>query len=218
MFRANKVNKVNKVNKANKVNKVNKLKFYLITFLTISLTISLLLNNNMLYSYALDYPCKGILWGYVLSNGYAVKGYDIILQDVRTGRILDKRTTDDNGVYVFWLYKNHGGVYNISVDTKVMRSCNYNGATGTGSAIGGSVSLVENRAVRMDLDIAGTKFFETRNQQSVGYICYITSTGGCYHALGCQYLQESCIPMPYDYVVWAGYEPCKVCLPGMCKE
>lgn len=153
-------------------------------------------------------PCKYIIWGYILSNGYPVKGYDVILQDVRAGAV-DRFTTGSSGLYIFRLYSG-GGNYNVTVDMR-MNPSGYHGS-GTSSAIGGTVTVVDYRAVRMDLDISGSKFLKTRNEQSVGYICYITETGNLYHAINCQYLWDSCISVPYDFIINEGYEPCTECL------
>lgn len=44
-------------------------------------------------------------------------------------------------------------------------------------------------------------------------IVHVTNTGKKYHAVGCRYLVESCIPITLAEATWRGYGRCKVCKP-----
>ncbi len=199
------------------VNPFVKSLFIFISFISFISLMIMFLSATSTPILSANYPCKHILWGYILSNGYAVEGYTVVLQDIRTCRVIDKTTTKSDGSYIFWLFNSPGGTYNVSVDAKVIAASNYTGS-GTSSAIGGSVTVVEGRAVRMDLDMAGNKFLTTRNQQSTGYICYLSDKDDYYHCLSCKYFKHNggnaeCYPMPYDYVLYGlGMDACPYCL------
>jgi hypothetical protein len=45
------------------------------------------------------------------------------------------------------------------------------------------------------------------------YTVYITKTGSCYHAYGCQYLRGSSIPISRTEAEEQGYRACSVCKP-----
>jgi hypothetical protein len=149
-----------------------------------------------------------IIWGYVCNLDKPYSGMTVILSDVRAGKIVDTTISDRDGVYMFWLYEG-GGNYNVSIDSKVM---NYASSYGTASALGGTVTVKAGMASRLDLDLNANYMLENKTEQSVDYFCYITKTGNMYHALGCYYLNESCLARPYPYVLWKGYKPCSECL------
>lgn len=44
-------------------------------------------------------------------------------------------------------------------------------------------------------------------------IVYITETGTKYHAWGCQYLDDSAIPISKEEAIEQGYTACSVCKP-----
>jgi hypothetical protein len=150
-----------------------------------------------------------IIWGYVCNMDSPCPGVNVVLTDVRSSRA-SETTSDSDGIYMFWLPQSSGGNYNVSIaGAKII---GYSSGSGTASSLGATVIVTKGMASRLDIDYNEKFMAKNRTEQSTNYICYVTKTGGCYHAYGCKYLYESCIPLPYGYALWKGYKPCSECL------
>lgn len=180
----------------------NKLRITLITiFLTLIITIQ-----------CQAAQVQYIIWGYTSNLESITSGVRVILTDVRGGKIVGDTYSDNDGVYMFWLYEGSGGYYNVSISGH-----NYSNTNGTASSLGATVLVEKGYASRLDLDYNPSVMMRFKTEQSKDYFCYITKTGNRYHKSGCSYLWDSCLARPLAYVCWKHYKPCEECLPGFCS-
>lgn len=170
------------------------------------LTLSLLL---ILTSSVFAGPCTNIIWGVITDNGNPVEGVTVVFQEVRMATVIDKGVTDKSGIYIILSRGNLSGNYSIAVDLGHYNSTNYRQTTGT---IGTTISVIPNRAMRQDLDINTFKSNKI-TKATEDAIVYVTETGADYHQYGCQYLGESCIPVPWALANYWKLLPCSVCKP-----
>ena len=59
----------------------------------------------------------------------------------------------------------------------------------------------------------GSTAVSVQPAEKQSYTVYITKTGKKYHADGCRYLSQSCIPVDLDELDTKKYAPCSVCEP-----
>jgi hypothetical protein len=169
------------------------------------LTLSLLL---ILTSSVFAGPCTNIIWGVVSDiNGNAVKDAIIILQDVRTSIVIDRAKTDSSGIYLIWSQGNLVGNYSIALEQGT-----YSSMAGVTNSIGNTVCLIKGKAIRQDLNTDRAINNKMERDTQGDYIVYVTKTGNMYHLYGCQYLEESCIPVPFNLAYYWKYTPCSECI------
>jgi len=136
-----------------------------------------------------------MVWGYVLdSEGHGIKNITVTLDEVRTANRQTTQTNDD-GLYLFNFYEESSGNVNV-------------GATQGGSK---TVTLKTDKSIRQDFDYNTGFGLNLPPEELESHIVYITDYGTKYHKYGCQYLWDSCIPMPYYLVRGNNYEPCSEC-------
>jgi hypothetical protein len=153
-------------------------------------------------------PCTNIVWGVVSDiNGNAVKDAIIILQDVRTSIVIDRAKTDSSGIYLIWSQGNLAGNYSIALEQGT-----YSSMAGVTNSIGNTVCLIKGKAIRQDLNTDRSKNNRLERDTQGDHIVYITKTGKMYHLYGCQYLEESCIPIPFTLAYYWEYTSCSICI------
>jgi len=152
--------------------------------------------------------CYNMVWGVVWSGDSPVKGIPVLYQDSRTTDTL-QMATNDKGIYSFNFYKDCSGYATVSL-----------ASGGCMTSKSATVYLTKFKAVRHDFDLAGmgstvNKSARQQRLSSQGLpIVYVTDTGYMYHSYGCQYLQDSCRPIPLEYILSiTTYEKCTVCNP-----
>ncbi|MEQ8192794.1 MAG: hypothetical protein ABRQ39_32835 [Candidatus Eremiobacterota bacterium] len=153
-------------------------------------------------------PCTNIVWGVVSDiNGNGIKDAIVILQDVRTSAVIDRVKTDSSGIYLIWSQGNLAGNYSIALEQGT-----YDNMAGVTNSIGNTVCLIKGKAVRQDLNTDRTKNNRLERDTQGDHIVYITKTGKMYHLYSCQYLEESCIPIPFTLAYYWEYTPCSTCI------
>jgi len=138
--------------------------------------------------------CYHMVWGYVCNtDGKGVPNIKVTLDEVRTAQRTEVYTSD-SGLYLFTFYKNQSGNVNVS------------------AVRGGSktILLKEDTAIRQDFDYKTGFGLNLPPGELESSIVYITEYGDKYHRYGCQYLRDSCYPMPYN-LVKNTHEPCSEC-------
>lgn len=67
--------------------------------------------------------------------------------------------------------------------------------------------------IRQSIPSSGSTAVSVQAAEKQSYTVYITKTGKKYHAAGCRYLNQSCIPVDLDELNTKKYTPCSVCEP-----
>lgn len=149
--------------------------------------------------------CHCMLWGYVYAEdnkGEFTPVADVLIkiEDPR-GEDLETKT-DKRGVFSVNYYYDNSGYVALKVNGTLAVNIMLQNHKAVGKVVFGRYSTNGYYA----------KCF-TDMTQGLCDIVYITESGTCYHRYGCQYLYDSCKPIPETYCVNNNYTACYVCNP-----
>lgn len=157
--------------------------------------------------------CDCMAWGviWLADEDKTVEGVKVEIEQVRSA-LKTETYSDSRGIYSFNFYdmKYLGPVIIMATDHDCQAT---------------TITLKPDIAVRQDFNASfndPSSPFPAKiihpAASSESSIVYVTESGNCYHIYGCQYLQESCKPIPYGYCYAMNYTACSVCIGSSYKE